>query len=60
MGSGMVAQALKAVQNGRDPSHQVAFGDPGCEHLFKVIHALPVPFRATLANVALKCRLGQK
>jgi hypothetical protein len=56
----MVAQALKAVQNGRDPSHQVAFGDPGCEHLFKVIHALPVPFRATLANVALKCRLGQK
>jgi hypothetical protein len=60
MGSGMPAQALKAVQNGRNPSRYVAFGDPGCEHLFKVIHALPVPFRAALPNAAFKCRLGHK
>jgi len=35
--SGMIAQALKAVQNGRDPSRKVAFGDPGCEHYSNVV-----------------------
>ena len=56
----MVVHALKAMQSGCDPSRYVAFGDPGCEHLFKAIFALPVPFRTTLPNAAFKCRLGHK
>jgi hypothetical protein len=56
----MVAQALQALQNGCVPSRRVALGDPGCEHLFKAIHDLPVPFLATLPNAAVKYRLGQK
>jgi hypothetical protein len=60
MGSVMVAQALQALQNGCVPSRRVALGDPGGEHLFKAIHDLPMPFRATLPNPALKYRLGQK
>jgi hypothetical protein len=39
----------------------VALGHAGCEHVFKVIHDVPVPFRATLPNAAVKYRrLGQK
>ncbi|MFZ0151267.1 MAG: hypothetical protein WAM72_23560, partial [Xanthobacteraceae bacterium] len=56
----MVVDALKAMQSGRDPSRYVTFGDPGCEHLVKAIFASPVPFRTTLPNTALKCRLGHK
>jgi hypothetical protein len=40
----------------------VALGHAGCEHVFKVIHDLhdlPVPFRATLPNAAVKYRLSQ-
>jgi hypothetical protein len=60
MGSVMVAQVLQALQNGCAASCRVALSDPGGEHLFKAIHDLPVPFRATLPNLALKYRLGQK
>jgi hypothetical protein len=56
----MVAQALEALQNDCVPSRQVALGNAGCEHVFKAIHDLPVPFRATLPNAAVKYRLGQK
>jgi len=51
---------LEALQNDCVPSSWVALGHAGCEHVFKVIHDLPVPFRATLPNAAVKYRLGQK
>ena len=57
--SGMVAQALEALQNRCVPSRLVALGDPGCEHVFKVIHDLPAPLRAALINAALKHRFCQ-
>jgi hypothetical protein len=61
IGSGRVAQALETLRNGRVSSRYVALGDPGCEHVFKIIHDnLPVPFRAMLRNAAFKHRLGQK
>jgi hypothetical protein len=60
MGSGMVSEALQALQNGFVPSRRATRGDPGCEHLFKAIHDLPVPFRAALPNPAVKYRLGHK
>jgi hypothetical protein len=60
MGPGMVGQALEALQNGCVPSRQVALGDSGCEHVFKVIYYLPMPLRATLPNAAVKCRLRQE
>ena len=50
---------LEALQNGCVPSRLVALGDPGCEHVFKVIHDLPVPSRAALINAAVKCRFRQ-
>ena len=53
---GTVAQVLEALQNGGVPSRLVALGDPGCEHVFKVIYDLPVPSRAALINAAVKCR----
>ena len=37
----------------------MALGDPGCEHVFKVIDDLPVPLRAVLINAAVKHRFGQ-
>jgi hypothetical protein len=55
----MVVHALKAMQSRCDPSRLAAFGDPRCEHLVKVF-ALPVPFRTTLPNTALKCRLDHR
>ena len=61
IGSGRVAQALETLRNGRVSSRYVALGDPGCEHVFKIIHDnLPVPFRAMLRNAAFKHRLSQK
>ena len=54
------AQALEALQNDCVPSRLVALGDPGCEHLFKVIHDLRVPFRAALINAAVKYRFLSK
>ena len=55
----MDAQVLEALQNDCVPSRLVALGDPGCEHLFKVIHDLRVPFRAALINAAVKHRFCQ-
>jgi len=52
-----VDQALEALQNGRVPSRKVALGDTMGKHPFSV-HDLPMPFRATLPNAAVKCRLG--
>ena len=51
---------LEALQNGGVPSRLVALGDPGCEHVFKVIYDLPVPSRAALINAAVKCRFCQR
>ena len=51
---------MEALQNDCVPSSWVALGHAGCEYVFKVIHDLPVPFRATLPNAAVKYRLGQK
>jgi hypothetical protein len=52
---------LEALQNDCVPSSWVALGHAGCEHVFKVIHDLPVPFLVPLPNAAVKCRrLGQK
>ena len=59
IGSGTVAQVLEALQNDGVPSRLVALGDPGCEHVLKVIHNLPVPSRAALINAAVKCRFCQ-
>ncbi len=56
----MVAQASEALQNGCVSSRQVALGNAGCEHAFKVINALPMPFGATLPNAAIKNRLSQE
>ena len=50
---------LEALQNGGVPSRLVALGDPGCEHVLKVIYNLPVPSRAALINAAVKCRFCQ-
>ena len=50
---------LEALQNGGVPSRLVALGDPGCEHVLKVIHNLPVPSRAALINAAVKYRFCQ-
>jgi hypothetical protein len=60
MGSGMVTFALEALKNGCASSRYLVLGNSGCDHAFKVINDLPVPFRATLRNAALKYRLGQK
>jgi hypothetical protein len=51
---------LEALQNGCVPSREVALGDAGFEHVFKVIYGLPMPSRATLANAAVKRRLRQE
>jgi hypothetical protein len=37
----------------------VALGNAACEHVF-ITSDLPVPFRATSPNSAVKYRLGQK
>ena len=50
---------LEALQNGCVPGRLVALGYPGCEHVFKVIHDLPVPSRAALINAAVKRRFSQ-
>ena len=55
----MDAQVLEALQNYCVPSLCVALGDAGCKHVFKVIHDLPVPFRAALINAAVKHRFCQ-
>ena len=49
-------QALQALQNDRVPSRKVALGATIGEHLIS-IHDLPMPFRATLPNAAVKGRL---
>jgi hypothetical protein len=49
----------EALQNDCVPSRWVALGHAGCEHVF-ITNDLPVPFRATLPNAAVKYRLGQK
>jgi hypothetical protein len=59
IGPGTVAQALEALQKGCVPSLLVALGDSGCQHVFKAIHDLPMPFRAALINAAVKCRFCQ-
>jgi hypothetical protein len=59
IGPGTVAQALEALQKGCVPSLLVALGDSGCQHVFKAIHDLPMPFRAALINAAVKCRFSQ-
>jgi hypothetical protein len=52
---------LEALQNDCVPSSWVALGHAGREHVFKVIQDLPMPFRATLPNAAVKFRqLGQE
>jgi hypothetical protein len=56
----MHAHASEALQNGCVASRLLALGYPGCEHLFKVIRDLPMPFHAMLPNAAVICRLGQK
>ena len=53
------AQALEALQNYCVPSRRLALGHAECEHMF-IAHDLPVPFRATLPNAAIKSRFGQK
>src|SRR4029077_9725768 len=59
IGPGTVAQALEALQKGCVPSLLVALGDSGCQHVFKAIHDLPMPFRAALINAAVKCGFCQ-
>ena len=49
-------QALQALQNDRVPSRKVALGASIGEHLIS-IPDLPMPFRATLPNAAVKGRL---
>jgi hypothetical protein len=46
----------QTLQNDRVPSRKMALGATIGDHLF-VIHDLPMPFRATLPNAAVKCRL---
>ena len=55
----MVPKALEAMQNDCVPSRWIALGHAGCEHVF-ITHDLPVAFRATLPNAAIKYRFGQK
>jgi hypothetical protein len=48
------------MRNGCISCRLLAFGDAGRKHNFKVIHALPMPFLATLPNAAIKYRLSQE
>ena len=59
IGSGRAAHALETMRNGCFSSRLLVFGDPRRKNNFKVIHALPMPIRATLPNAAIKYRLSQ-
>jgi hypothetical protein len=47
------------MQNGCTSGRQVALGDPGREHNFKLIRALPMPFSVTFPTAAIEYRLSQ-